>query len=74
MNEEFDDNIPNQSANTAGRQMKKVKKPLNPGEELEKAQNESSTLIFRLKRDAEVEPLDIMGKKIFYEIALLTIS
>ena len=65
MNEEFEDYTPNQQANPSERKIKKVKKPLNPGEELEKAQNESSTLIFRLKRNAEVEPLDIMGKMTF---------
>jgi len=64
MNEEFEDYTPNQPANPSERQIKKVKKPLNPGEELEKAQKKSSTLIFRLKRNAEVEPLDIMGKMI----------
>ena len=66
MNEEFDDDILPQPQPQPGtnliRQLKKVVKPLNPGEEVQKAQTQPSTLIFRMKRNAEVEPLDIMGK------------
>jgi len=65
MNEEFEDYTHDHYTLQPGtnliRQLKKVVKPLNPGEEVQKVLAEPSTLIFRMKRNAEVEPLDIMA-------------